>query len=64
MAEAKTIYCPVCKRKAFDYDGRGSINIRIKCKKCKKIVLYAPDTDSVKMCDVPTRNCSSGRAIY
>lgn len=60
----KTIYCPKCKRKVFSYDGRGSINIRGKCKKCKRLVLYSIEADEVTMHDLPKRTCSSGVTIY
>lgn len=60
----KTIYCPSCKRKVFSFDGRGSINIRGKCKKCNRLVVYHIETDEVTMHSLPTRTCSSGKTIY
>ena len=56
----KTIYCPSCGRKVFTYDGRATNYLSVKCKKCKKLVVYKPDSDTTKLKDVPQRHCSSG----
>lgn len=64
MAEAKTIYCPRCKRKVATYDGKGEINKIAKCKKCKKLVVYNIEKDEVTMKDIPERECSSGMRFY
>ena len=60
----KSIYCPKCGRKAFIYDGRGADYLSVKCKKCKKLVVYKPDSDTVELKDVPKRHCSSGKRLY
>lgn len=56
----KTIYCPKCGRKAATWDGRSTIPVIGRCKKCQKRVIYYPDNDETVIKDIPERNCSSG----
>lgn len=61
MEERKkiTIYCPGCKRKAFDmYAGSGLV-IKHKCSKCNKMVVYNPKY-GVELKPIQQRECSSG----
>lgn len=64
MAEPKTIYCPKCGRKVATWDGRSTININVKCKKCRKRIIYYPAKDIVEMKDIPERETSSGMRFY
>lgn len=64
MVEPKKIYCPRCGRKTMVYDGRSTINPIAKCRKCKKLVIYDIEKDSVTMKDMPKRDCSSGMRFY
>lgn len=60
MAEAKTIYCPRCKRRVAVYDGRSTINVIARCKKCQKRVVYFVETGKIEIKPVPPRATSSG----
>ena len=64
MAEPKTIYCPKCGRKVATWDGRSTINIVIKCKKCNKLVVYDVENEKVKIKEIPQRTTSSGMRFY
>ena len=64
MAEPKTIYCPKCGRKVATWDGRSTINILIKCKKCNKLVVYDVENEKVKIKEIPQRTTSSGMRFY
>lgn len=56
----KTIYCPRCGRKVSTWDGRSSMPVIGRCKKCHKRVVYYVDNDETEIKDIPERNCSSG----
>lgn len=56
----KTIYCPKCHRRVGQWDGRSTINVICRCKKCNKRIVYHVDTGEVERKDIPKRNCSSG----
>ena len=56
----KTIYCPICKRKVGDYDGKATINQMYRCKKCNKKIVYYTDTGETKAKSLPIRTTSSG----
>ena len=58
--ESKTIYCPRCGRKVTTYDGRATINLLAKCKKCKKLVVYDIENDKTVLKPLPERKTSSG----
>lgn len=60
MKKPKIIYCPQCKIRAFSYDGRSTMNKYGKCRNCKQMVCYYPDTDEVKLKPLPQRASSSG----
>jgi hypothetical protein len=60
MKEPKAIYCPICKSKVGTYDGRSSINVITRCRKCKKQVIYFVDTEETKVKSLPKRATSSG----
>ena len=64
MAELKTIYCPKCGRKVATWDGRSTINILVKCKKCNKLVVYDVESEEVKIKAIPQRTTSSGMRFY
>ena len=56
----KTIYCPRCGRKVATWDGRSSMPVIGRCKKCNKRVVYYVDNGETESKDSPQRNCSSG----
>ena len=60
MTEPKTIYCPQCGRRVGKYDGKSSINLVMKCRKCNKRVVYQIDTGKKEIKAIPKRSCSSG----
>lgn len=64
MAEPKTIYCPKCGRKVATWDGRSTINISVKCKKCNKLVVYDVENEKVEIKEIPQRATSSGKRFY
>ena len=64
MAETKTIYCPKCGRKVATLDGRSTINISVRCKKCDKLVVYDVENEKVEIKNIPQRTTSSGMIFY
>lgn len=64
MENPKKIYCPRCKRKTMEYDGRSTINPIAKCRKCQKLVVYDIEKDEVYIKDVPKRDQASGMRFY
>lgn len=64
MKDQKTIYCPSCKRKVATWDGKSTINIQVKCNKCKKLVVYKIDSEQTIIKDLPERSQSSGMRFY
>lgn len=60
MANAKPIFCPICKKRVAIYDGKSKTNVMSKCNDCQKRVLYLVDEDITVLRKLPTRNCSSG----
>ena len=64
MAEPKTIYCPKCGRKVATWDGRSTINISAKCKKCSKLVVYDVENEKSEIKAIPQRLTSSGMRFY
>lgn len=63
MAEVK-IYCPICKRKVFYWDGKTKQSIDAKCKNCNKLVVFYPLTNETVIKPLPKANSSSGRRLY
>lgn len=64
MAEPKTIYCPMCKRRVTQWDGKSTINPLAKCRKCDVMVIYDIQNENTKITDKPVRNQSSGLTFY
>ena len=64
MSEPKTIYCPKCGRKVATWDGRSTINILAKCKKCNKLVVYDVENGKSEIKAIPQRATSSGMRFY
>lgn len=64
MAEPKTIYCPKCGRKVATLDGRSTINISVRCKKCDKLVVYDVENEKTIIKEIPKRTTSSGMRFY
>ena len=64
MSEPKTIYCPKCGRRVATWDGRSTINISVKCKKCNKLVVYNVENEKTEIKEIPPRTTSSGMRFY
>ena len=64
MAEPKTIYCSKCGRKVAKWDGRSTINISVRCKKCDKLVVYDVKNEQTIIKEIPKRTTSSGMIFY
>ena len=64
MKEKKKIFCPRCHRAVAIYDGKQTINLIAKCKKCKKLVVYHVDTEKTEIKEIPQRTTSSGMRFY
>ena len=64
MIKPKIVYCPKCKRKVATWDGKTTINIIVKCRKCNKLVVYDIDNKLTRIKDVPVRTTSSGKTFY
>ena len=64
MAEQKTIYCPKCGRKVGIWDGRSTINISVRCKKCDKLVVHDVENEKTIIKEIPKRTTSSGMMFY
>lgn len=60
MRESKIIYCPKCKRRVAEYDGKATVNIITKCRNCNKRIVYHIDTGETEIKEVPPRTTSSG----
>ena len=64
MENKKIIYCPRCGRKAAVYDGRSSMDIKVKCRKCNRLVVYHVESGEVTQEKMPVRTTGSGLRIY
>ena len=64
MSEPKTIYCSKCGRKVATLDGRSTINISVRCKKCDKLVVYDVENEKTRIKEIPQRETSSGMRFY
>ena len=64
MAEQKTIYCPKCGRKLGIWDGKSTMDIYFRCKKCKKLVVYNVENEKTIIKEIPKRTTSSGMRFY
>jgi hypothetical protein len=60
MSEPKNIHCPKCGTKVGVYDGKSSINVVTRCKKCNKRVVYYVETGETVVKPIPPRSTSSG----
>lgn len=54
------VYCPRCGRLVGHSDTKSKIDMKCKCKKCKKMVVYHTDTKETKLKELPERDQSSG----
>ena len=61
---AKTIYCPVCRRKVATWDGKTKIPILVNCRKCKKRVVFDMETGETTAKPIPPRVSSSAKTFY
>ena len=63
MTKQKTIYCPKCGRKVGIWDGKSTMDIYFRCKKCKKQVIYHSCNGVLEIKKLPQRNTSSGMSF-
>lgn len=59
-----TIYCPICGRKAFTHDKRGTLTVTNSCRKCKVLIQFNPITTEVKTMKKPPRTSISGMRFW
>jgi endogenous inhibitor of DNA gyrase (YacG/DUF329 family) len=64
MDNKKSVYCPRCGRKVAEYDGRSTIDIKVKCRKCNKLVVYSVETGETRQEKLPLRGSGSGMRLY
>lgn len=62
--ERKPIICPRCLNQVGTYDGRSTINKIVKCKKCKKLVVYDIESGECELKPIPDRTSGSGMRFY
>lgn len=55
MSKAKIIKCPKCGSDVIRYDGRRTIPIDGKCKRCNVLVVYYPEEHRIATREVPDR---------
>ena len=58
------VYCPKCGRKVHTHDGRGTLYIHVKCKKCNKLVVYKPEEKETLLRPLPEKVSSAGYRFY
>ena len=60
----ESICCPICGRRVARWDGKSTIPIHVNCKKCKKRIIFEPETQKVSAKEIPKRPFSSGLRFY
>lgn len=60
----KVIICPQCLRQVGTYDGRSTINKSVRCKNCKKLVVYDIKSGKCELKPIPERMQGSGMRFY
>lgn len=63
-AKKHSIYCPICNRKVASWDEKSTIPIHVNCKKCKKRIIFDPETRKTEAKEIPERPFSSGLRFY
>lgn len=58
------VYCPGCGRRVFKTDTKFKMPLQAKCEKCNKLVLYDPESERIKLSDIPGRKTSSGKNFW
>ena len=64
MADPKKLYCPKCGRRVGTHDGRSTINFVVKCTRCKRLVIFNPNTGRIFNDKVPELRSSIGTRFY
>lgn len=64
MADAKSILCPLCRRKVGTHDGKSTMIKTILCKKDNLLVVYDPLKDKATISRKVERASSSGKRFY
>lgn len=55
----ETLYCPMCARDLYDWDGKSTIGIEKRCE-CGRFFFINPTKNIVKEIKKPDRTSSSG----
>lgn len=62
--EPKKIYCPRCRHKVGQWDGKSQTPYEKMCKWCRKLIVFHPATGETEWYPVPERSCSSGERYW
>ena len=60
----REIFCPKCKNKVATYDGKATVNIIARCRKCRKRIIYNVETRETLRVDIPQNLTSSGKMFF
>ena len=60
----RDVFCPKCMTKVTTYDGRATINIMARCKKCRKRIIYNVETKETTRVEIPQNLTSSGKMLF
>ena len=60
----KSIYCPKCGRKVGSHDGKSSMNVKVKCTKCNRLVVYHVESGETTQEKMQIRTTGSGLRLY
>lgn len=56
----RIVKCPICNREVGKHCNKSTTIFMSRCRKCKKKVIYDPDTGETTYKDFPQKNTSSG----
>lgn len=62
--EPRKIYCEQCGRQVATWDRKSSMNIEVRCKHCKKLVIFRPINGTVEMRGLPKSVSAGGKRFY
>ena len=64
MGKAETIYCPICGRTIYHWDGKSTMIKHLRCKKCQMMIEIDPVIKKHKIKKLPERACGSGMTFW
>lgn len=59
-----SIICPKCRKLLVKADRRDPNAHKIRCKNCKRYIMYTPLTGETEHIDLPERMTASGKVFY